>query len=137
MLLQSAPEAGAPVITTRPIFYRLVGTIAVPCASFDDVMTRPVCQEVAATEVGGLHVSTYFLGIDRNVARDGDPILFETKIFGSQPEPYETRCSTWGEAEAMHEAAVQVAMRLAPPAVQRRCSWVKRQICRLRRLGGL
>jgi len=40
----------------------------------------------------------------------GPPLLFETMIFnGPDDGEYQERCSTWEEAEAMHERAVHVA----------------------------
>jgi hypothetical protein len=42
----------------------------------------------------------------------GDPLLFETMIFDGNNEDYQTRCSTWAEAEQMHEVAVAHATAL-------------------------
>jgi hypothetical protein len=66
-------------------------------------------RHVGRTAVGPLDISTVFLGLDHNFF-GGQPILFETMIFGFDGEDsYQTRCSTWDEAEAMHRAAVLVA----------------------------
>lgn len=46
-------------------------------------------------------VSTVFLGIDHNFLSKGDPILFETMIFGGGNE-FQERYSTWDEAEEGH-----------------------------------
>ena len=52
-------------------------------------------------------VSTVFLGIDHShchfVARKRVPMLFETMIFGGSLDQELERCSTWEEAEKMHE----------------------------------
>jgi hypothetical protein len=85
-------------------------------------------RRVARTTVGTMDVSTVFLGIDHRLG-DGPPLLFETMIF-SMPGPsitdvgngkvevftgspeYQERCSTWEEAEAMHERAIAHARSL-------------------------
>lgn len=57
-------------------------------------------------------VSTVFLGLDHNYARTGPPILFETMIFcvpeSSELDQYQERCSTWSEAQKMHDRAVKL-----------------------------
>jgi len=64
---------------------------------------------VAKTAVGGMSVSTVFLGLDHSFG-SGPPMLFETMIFGGPLDrEYQERCSTWEQAEEMHERAVQVA----------------------------
>jgi hypothetical protein len=56
--------------------------------------------------VGGYTVSTVFLGLDHQHG-DGPPLLFETLVFGpAQHDGDMDRCSTWDEAEAMHERMV-------------------------------
>lgn len=52
------------------------------------------------------NVSTVFLGLDHGYG-DGPPILFETMIFGGPHDQYQTRCSTYEQALAMHERAIQ------------------------------
>lgn len=66
--------------------------------------TRVVRQE----KVNGAAISTVFLGIDHSYG-DGPPILFETMIFGGEHNDYQDRCSTWKQAEAMHETACALA----------------------------
>lgn len=93
------------------MFYRLLGRVAVPCSDLNewaDWMQRANTR-VAETEIGCLRVSTVFLGLDHNHSGTGDPILFETMIFGDDADSYQTRCSTWDEAERMHAAAEVVA----------------------------
>ncbi len=63
-------------------------------------------RHVAQTQVGKCQVSTVFLGLDHNYGGT-PPLLFETMIFGHwSNEEYQTRCSTWEEAEAQHAEAV-------------------------------
>ena len=52
-------------------------------------------------------ISTVFLGIDHRFGDEGEPILFETMIFGGEHDEYQIRCSTWEQAEANHEIAVR------------------------------
>src|SRR4051812_23508465 len=65
---------------------------------------RHVCQDT----VGGVRVSTVFLGIDHNFG-DGPPLIFETMIFGGPHNEHQTRASTWDEAEAQHAEALAMA----------------------------
>ncbi|MGI9403000.1 MAG: hypothetical protein ACR2OF_00635 [Hyphomicrobium sp.] len=67
---------------------------------------------VAKTNVGDMNVSTVFLGLDHSFG-DGPPLLFETMIFGGpEDQEYQERCSTWEQAEQMHERGVQAAREL-------------------------
>lgn len=67
---------------------------------------KTVKQEI----VGERWVSTIFLGLDHRFGDAGPPLLFETMVFPSQDDSsgvYCDRCSTYDEAEAMHEKACQ------------------------------
>ena len=50
----------------------------------------------------GIRVSTAFLGLDHNLGSKGPPLLFETMIFGGEHDQFQTRCSTWEQAETEH-----------------------------------
>lgn len=93
---------------TRPHYYVLVGQTPVPtddpvywAASFgiDD-------RRVALWSFGPLRVSTVFLGLDHNWTEQGPPLIFETMAFLGSASLWQTRCSTWMEAEAQHNRAV-------------------------------
>lgn len=56
----------------------------------------------------GVDVSTVFLGLDHNYYGGGKPILFETMIFGGEHEHFMNRYSTWEEAEAGHQDAINM-----------------------------
>jgi len=58
---------------------------------------------------GDIYVSTVFMGIDHNFARRGDPVLFETMIFGGPHDGYQDRYTTRGAALKGHEKAIAVA----------------------------
>ena len=62
-------------------------------------------REVAYDTIGNVRVSTVFLSIDHSFGQ-GPPMLFETMVFGGQLDQEQDRCSTWGQAEAMHAAMV-------------------------------
>jgi hypothetical protein len=47
-------------------------------------------------------VSTVFLGVNHGYG-DGPPLVFETMVFDGPMDGYEERCSTWQEAEEIHE----------------------------------
>lgn len=73
-----------------------------------------VARRVALTEVGDVSISTVFLGLDHNFFRSGDPLLFETMVFGGALNEECERYSTWDGALAGHWAMVeQVKVSLA------------------------
>jgi hypothetical protein len=89
-------------------FYILLGKLAVPESDglkwgrWFQTANRIVFQ----TRIGGVEVSTVFLGFDHGYGENEFPILFETMIFrgGSGEECW--RCASWDEAEAQHKEAV-------------------------------
>jgi hypothetical protein len=69
---------------------------------------------VEQTTMGGLFISTVFLGTDHNFATPGHPpILFETMVFKDGPKRHDEvdceRCSTWEQAERQHAKYVAKA----------------------------
>lgn len=59
-------------------------------------------RRVARTEFpDGTVVSTVFLGLDLSFG-DGEPLLFETMVFGGDHDGKMTRSSTWDQAWADH-----------------------------------
>lgn len=98
--------------------YILEGTEPVPC---DDVLTwgrwlETADRTVAATAVaGGVRVVTEFLGLDHNIAGEGPPLLFETRVVGGALAGTRERCATWREAEDLHDRMVaRVCQGLTP-----------------------
>jgi hypothetical protein len=70
---------------------------------FDKIENR----RVARTEINeSCYVSTVFLGLDHNFSGKGEPLLFETMIFGGPLDQDTYRYRTWADAERGHEAAV-------------------------------
>lgn len=54
----------------------------------------------------GIMVSTVFLGIDHNFSNRGEPLVFETMIFGGEHDGWCARASTKDEAERYHKHAI-------------------------------
>jgi hypothetical protein len=86
------------------VYYILEGHEAVKT----DLMTwarmfKKADRVVRKTTIGDAEISTVFLGLDHQFG-DGPPLLFETMVFGGKLDQKQDRCTTWEEAEAMHEA---------------------------------
>ena len=63
-------------------------------------------SSVQGKNVGHVEISTVFLGLDHQFG-DGPPLLFETMVFGGPLDETQERCSTWAEAEIMHEQMIK------------------------------
>ena len=70
---------------------------------FEDMKNRRVAQDI----IGDIKVSTVFLGIDYNFGEKGNPLLFETMIFGGKRDEEQWRWHTWKEAEQGHKKIVK------------------------------
>jgi hypothetical protein len=70
-------------------------------------------QRVAATEIGNVHISTVWLGINHNWGA-GPPLIFETMIFGGAHDEYQERYTTEAEALAGHERACDLVRSPSP-----------------------
>jgi hypothetical protein len=69
---------------------------------FESVDSRRVKRET----VGESDVSTVFLGMDHSFGGP-TPILFETMVFDGPLGGEMNRCSTWEQAEKMHDEMVR------------------------------
>ena len=58
-------------------------------------------RRVDETQIGDASVSTVFLGIDHSFG-SGPPLLFETMVFCGPLDQEQDRCSTWEQAQRMH-----------------------------------
>ena len=63
-------------------------------------------RKVAWDQIGDARVSTVFLGLDHNMRMSGEPILFETMVFGGPLNDERWRYATYAEAERGHQEAV-------------------------------
>jgi hypothetical protein len=93
--------------------YLLDGHQPVPC-SYDEWLRKARFGQpewrVGGTAIWEVWVSTVFLGTNMGLCDRGLPVLFETLIMGLDiDDGYQTRCSTWAEAETMHQVAVDHA----------------------------
>ena len=64
-------------------------------------------RRVALTSLGDVLISTVFLGVDFSLSGSGgDPVLFETRVFGGSLDGLMYRCATLEEAMLGHEKVV-------------------------------
>ena len=70
---------------------------------------NPNHRNVKQYKKHGLHVSTIFLGLDRNSSNMGPPILFETMLFDDKSgvEKGQWRFATWDKAVAHHDKLIK------------------------------
>ena len=64
---------------------------------------------VARTDFDGGYVSTIFLGLDHRFTNSGEPILWETMIFGGSHDQYQDRYTSAEDAKRGHQKAVELA----------------------------
>jgi hypothetical protein len=62
-------------------------------------------KRVGDDKIDGQRVSTVFLSLDHNWS-GGEPLLFETMIFGGPYDTFMERYSTYDQAKAGHERIV-------------------------------
>lgn len=71
-----------------------------------EAMDRRVAEDV----IGGVRISTVFLGMDHSFW-GGTPILFETMVFGGENDGYQERYCTWEQAEQGHQGVIELINR--------------------------
>lgn len=86
----------------NPMFYKLIDRIAIPATS-ESYYSEPSERRVGDTNINRVRVSTVFLGVNHQYG-DGLPLLFESMAFNMPCGDLQERCSTWQQAEVMHEA---------------------------------
>lgn len=65
-------------------------------------------RQVADDIIGNVRVSTVFLGLDHRFSGDGDPILWETMIFGGKQDGYQDRYTSKESAIEGHQKALNL-----------------------------
>ena len=100
--------------------YILEGTSPVLC---NDLLTwgrwmETADRHVARDERDGVVVSTVFLGLNHAFG-PGQPLLFETMIFGGPSDQDQARYSTWAEATAGHAVMCAKAFPRPPESLGR------------------
>lgn len=73
-------------------------------------------RQIADDRIGAVRVSTVFLGVDHSFG-NGDPLLFETMVFGGPLNGEQWRYSTYSEAERGHAEAVS-AVKIAAAKIK-------------------
>ena len=69
-------------------------------------------RRVAYTDIAeGIWVSTVFLGLDHNLFGVGEPVLWETMIFGGAEDSYQDRATNKEDALEHHKEAVALALK--------------------------
>lgn len=66
---------------------------------------------IGKDQFGSVSVSTVFLGMDHSFG-GGEPVLFETMIFGGEHDQYQERYCTWDEAEKGHQIACDLVNKI-------------------------
>lgn len=74
-------------------------------ASFELRHTKDY-KQVAFEDMGEVHVSTVWLGLNHNMTGIGPPLIFETMIFGGPHDRWMKRYPTEAAAIAGHDQAV-------------------------------
>jgi hypothetical protein len=64
-------------------------------------------RRVCFTQIKDVRVSTVFLGVDHNFSDDGQPILFETMVFGGAMDGFQQRYCSWDDALVGHRHVLQ------------------------------
>lgn len=79
-------------------------------ARWFETADKVIKKDYVTVSVAGptVEVSTVFLGLNHQFG-DGPPLLFETMIFCGPEDGYQDRYSTYEEALAGHEKALQLA----------------------------
>jgi hypothetical protein len=71
---------------------------------------NPSRKIVKQEDIGNVHISTVFLGLDHAMPWDKDktPILWETMIFGGEHDQYQARYTSYKDAVEGHKNALKL-----------------------------
>lgn len=72
---------------------------------------------IAQDSVGDVFVSTVFLGLDHNFGFGGDPLLYQTMIFGGPHDQYQSRYASRQGAIAGHAQALAMVVKIGSTVV--------------------
>ena len=70
--------------TRRSLYYKLVGRTVVATELDEIITSKDIGNRVALSKLVDCEVSTIFLAINHNFLGGGEPILFETMVFGGE-----------------------------------------------------
>lgn len=110
----------------RPIFYKLAedGRTPIPATVEEagPLLSDYDARRVDYTVVGRSgHVSTVFLVCDHGF--QGEPVLFETMVFGGPMDGQEWRSKSWAKAYRVHQQVVRLLMQTARPMTKKILSY--------------
>lgn len=72
-------------------------------------------RRIARTVVDDVVVSTVWLGLNHNWDLQGEPLIFETMVFGGSLAEHQWRYATEAQARAGHKRVVALARAKAQP----------------------
>ena len=83
-------------------------TEMLPKGEFPDLLSKETFDKkrVGLDIISGQEISTVFLQLDHNWDPNGQPVLFETMIFGGEYDGEMWRYCTWDEALEGHNKVV-------------------------------
>lgn len=86
------------------MYYKLDGHEVVPLKNVHEWAKyfEHANRHVDKTNIGDVHVSTLFLGLNHEWDETKPPLLFESMVFGGSLDGEQTHCSTWQQAVDMH-----------------------------------
>lgn len=88
---------------SKHLFWRLQGKLAIPTNAKTwafEVFSND--RLVAHDKIGGVVISTVFIGMDHSRIPDTPPLIFELVVFRGGESAETFRYSTWQQAEAGH-----------------------------------
>ena len=80
--------------------------VAKAAAFFEQKARRIVDLDIFMLPEGEVKISTVFLGLDHRWGSGGEPVVFETMVFGGPHDQECSRCCTYAEALEMHKGVV-------------------------------
>ena len=83
-------------------------------------------SDIGKTIIGDVKISTVWLGLNHNWD-GGDPLIFETMIFGGEHDEYQERYSTEQQAKLGHQYAVDLVKDRKPKRELKRESSLRRE----------
>jgi hypothetical protein len=88
--------------------YRRDGTPIVDVFEWSFLHANLAYVHVGCTMIGDVEVSTVWIGVPQAGSTPERPLIFETMIFGSELDAHAWRYATEAEAEAGHDAVVEL-----------------------------
>lgn len=90
----------------------------VPCSDLEQIekfLGNIKKRSLKKTQCGDVEVSTVFLSLNHNYSGYGEPVLWETMIFGGEHDGYQRRYTSKADALLGHEEAVALCSPVETP----------------------